>query len=465
MLALYHRLPPVGRSAVASVHGLRLKKWRFGPETERLVAEAKERESWSPQKWEEWRAEHLGAFLRQSASTVPFYRTLWANRRRNGDRRSLEYLEHWPILSKDELRQDPRRFLADTVDVRSMYQESTSGTSGKPLTLWFDRPTIRRAFAIRELRTMRWHGVNMHEPWAILGGQPVVPGHVSRPPFWVLNAPMSQLYLSANHISEGNSRHYVRAIERHGATHMWCYSSSAAFLAQAILKQGLKVRGIRVVLTNAEPLYPWQREVIEEAFDCRVRETYGQAEGVSAATECPEGRLHAWPEMGLMEVLDDEADSPVEPGEVGRLVSTGLMNQAMPLIRFEVGDRGSFEVGGRSCSCKRTLPVMGGIEGRVNDMLVTRDGRRVFWVNPVLYGLPMREAQIVQESPERVVVRYVSADGNHERIAGTVRDRLRSRLGPTEVDVRSVDHIPVEANGKFRAVKCMVSEEEIARLG
>jgi len=46
-LKVFHCLPGPLRSAAASLHGLRLRSWRYGPETERLVREAIERETWS----------------------------------------------------------------------------------------------------------------------------------------------------------------------------------------------------------------------------------------------------------------------------------------------------------------------------------------------------------------------------------------------------------------------------------
>ena len=44
-------------------------------------------------------------------------------------------------------------------------------------------------------------------------------------------------------------------------------------------------------------------------------------------------------------------------------------------------------------------------------MIVTPDGRRVFWLNSTLYGLPMLEAQIVQEKIDHLRVCYVPAPG------------------------------------------------------
>ena len=94
-----------------------------------------------------------------------------------------------------------------------------------------------------------------------------------------------------------------------------------------------------VAITSAEPVYDYQRATIAQAFNCPVRETYGMAEIVAAASECTAGRLHLWPEAGWVEVIEDKQSLP--HGASGDLVCTGLMNADMPLIRYRTGDRGT----------------------------------------------------------------------------------------------------------------------------
>ena len=60
------------KSLAASIHGYRLHYWRYGKDTEKLVAEALEREIWSPEKWNTWQEEHLAEILEKEATQVPF---------------------------------------------------------------------------------------------------------------------------------------------------------------------------------------------------------------------------------------------------------------------------------------------------------------------------------------------------------------------------------------------------------
>jgi phenylacetate-CoA ligase len=268
---------------------------------------------------------------------------------------------------------------------------------------------------------------------------------------------MRQLYLSANHLSPETAPSFVDALRRGEPTHLIGYPSSLAFLAREALRRRLpRPESLRVVVTNAEPLLPWQREAIAEGLCPAVRETYGMAEIAAAGSECGAGALHEWPEVGWIETWRDDEDRPADAGETGRLVCTGLLNRDMPLVRYVVGDRGRVTESGASCACGRSLPVFSAIEGRSNDLLVAPDGRRVFWVNPVFYGLPICEAQIVQETRDALRVRIVPAPGFEPSHRTAVEERLRMRMGRVSVRVEECEEIPRGANGKFRAVVCRV---------
>jgi len=462
-LRLYHRLPGPARSIAASLRGLYLRSWRYGPETERLVEEAREREHWSAEAWRSWQETRLAHVLERAATRVPYYRDHWAERRRKGDRASWETLENWPVLEKETLRDNPRAFVADDCDVGSLFHEHTSGTSGTPLDLWWSRGTVRAWYALVEARWRRWYGVTRHDRWAILGGQLVTPVEQKDPPFWVWNAALNQLYVSSYHLAAEGLPHVVRALERYRIRYLLGYTSSLYALAQGA--QGAAARaldklGLAVAVTNAEPVLDHQREAIARVCRCPVRETYGMAEIVAAAGECEAGRLHLWPELGWLEVM--EGADHVRRGEVGELICTGLLNADMPLIRYRVGDRGALAGDEQPCGCGRRLPALAHIEGRVDDVLYTSDGRPVGRLDPVFKArLAIREAQVIQEQIGVVRVRYVPADGFGEADARAIITGLRARMGTVEVVLEEVSAIPRTQGGKFRAVVSNVRRSEL----
>jgi phenylacetate-CoA ligase len=453
VLGIYHSLPPPVRSLAASMRGYSLRHWRYGSETEELVEAALERETWSAEQWKTWQDERLAYVLERAATQVPYYRDGWAERRKNGDRASWELLDNWPMLAKDSVRQNARAFVADDCNPRRMFHDHTSGTTGKPLDLWLSQDTTRAWYALFETRARRWYGVTRKDRWGILGGQLVTPVNQRQPPFWVWNAGLNQLYMSSYHLAPDLIPHYVKAIQSHRITYLIGYTSALYALAQEILRLKLHRLQLAVVITNAEPVFEYQRTVIAEAFQCPVRETYGMAEIVFAGSECNDGRLHTWSEAGLAEVTEN--DQPVKAGQAGDLICTGLMNADMPLIRYRTGDRCALPSADHTCECGRSLPAMGIIEGRADDVLLTVDGRRIGRLDPIFKGgLPIREAQIVQEALDCVLLRFVPAPEYTAEDGKTMVKRIRERMGKIEVILEAVNEIPRSANGKFRSVIC-----------
>ena len=454
---LYRRLPPWAQTLAATAHGLRLRRTRYGADLERQVAETLQRDQWSEADWRSWRDERLRAILARAAARVPRYREFWSDPALSRGR-DPSRLEDWPLLEKAPLRADPCAYVADDRDPARMVEDHTSGTSGTPLRIWMSRECARRWYAIYEARCRRWHGVSWRDRWVNIGGQLVAPVERRQPPFWTRNLALNQLYMSSYHLAPDLIPHYLDKLARFRPAFLLGYTSSLHALAQGMLSAGRSDVRPKVVITNAEPLDARQRKEMAEAFGCPVRETYGMAELGAAAGDCPSGGLHLWPDVGILEVLDDQG-RPVPPGTVGELVVTGLLNDDMPLIRYRVGDRGAL-LGDDAppCPCGRKLPRLLGLEGRSDDLLWTADGRRVGRLDPVFKAdYPILEAQIVQDSLDCVRVVVVPAPGFDDSAERAIAQKLQERLGPMKIEFQRVDQVPRERNGKFRAVVCRVA--------
>lgn len=455
LLKLYHSLPSPLQSVAVAGRGAYLRWWRYGQETERQVEEALQRERWSEDAWSAWRDERLATLLHRAATCVPYYRAHWERRRRAGDRASWEVLANWPVLEKAMLRTMPDAFVADDSPRVTMFHEHTSGTTGTSLDLWWSRSTVRGWYALFEARWRRWYGVSRQDRWAIIGGQLVTPVARRRPPFWVWNPALRQLYLSAYHLAPDLIPHYLEAMRRYRVRYVFAYPSALHALATAADPAQAKALDLVVAIANAEPVFSYQRDAIESAFGCPLRETYGMSEIVAAASECEAQRLHLWPEAGTLETLNGDTTVPV--GEVGDIVGTGLLNMDMPLIRYRVGDRGALDVDAAPCACGRMLPRLARLEGRIDDVLYTRDGRAVGRMDPVFKSRsPILEAQIIQEALDRVRLRVVPGHGYSDADGTAVAERIRDRLGDVTVIVEAVPSIARTGNGKLRSVLCAI---------
>jgi len=93
-------------------------------------------------------------------------------------------------------------------------------------------------------------------------------------------------------------------------------------------------------------------------------------------TECSQQQgIHIWSDLALVEIVDPETGESLEPGQAGELTITMLQKEALPMIRYRIGDITVMD--DRPCPCGRTHPRISRIRGRVDDMLIVR-GINVF---------------------------------------------------------------------------------------
>ena len=463
LLSIYHRLPYPLKVAAANLKGFQLRRWRYGKETEQLVAETQERESWSASDWQRWQEAQLEFILHRAATQVPYYRDYWQKQRRKNNRLAWNYLENWPILEKEIVRNNPQAFIADDKAIGELYVDHTSGTTGKQALIYESRATVKQWYALSEARIRRWHQVSYQDHWGMFGGQKIIPVDRMEPPFWITNYSLQQRYFSIFHITRETTPGYVQALHKFAPSHLIGYPSILAVLAYHILELGLPAPALKVIICNSEQVLEHQRKLMVEAFKCPVIETYGMAEITAAASECTAGTLHTWPEAGILEVYHpEEAVYVNEKGIEGDFVMTGLLNPDMPLIRYRNGDRGSLPDWEARCECGRSLPRFGSIQGRTKDLIRTADGRKLYILDSIFNGLPIVEAQLIQESLSSFVVKLVPLDHTGSGLAeldAKISKILRPYLGDAQITIIPLSSIPRNSNGKFQPFVSRLSAE------
>ena len=153
-----------------------------------------------------------------------------------------------------------------------------------------------------------------------------------------------------------------------------------------------------------------------------------------------------------MEIVDD-ADQPVGPGQAGRLICTGLLNSTQPLIRYDIGDVAAWSA--ETCPCGRDhLPVLQQLIGRLEDVIVGRDGCGVRRFHSVFADLPgVVEGQVIQETLDLIRVRVVANERFTDYDVRELTRRVASeRLGDLDVVIERVAEIERTTRGKFQAV-------------
>jgi phenylacetate-CoA ligase len=460
--ALYRASPVWLQNLEVSAAGLLWKQHRYGGRFREFVQDHIARERFDAREWTAYQTVQLRRLLEHACTAVPFYRDSLGRAGLTAADCAAVQIEHLvglPRLEKEALRQSPQALISETADPRGLHGVKTSGTSGTPLRVHIDREAHRAWFAANEARWRRWAGLDCGMSRAMIGGRPVVPHAGARPPFWRHNWAERQLYFSAFHIAPATVAAYVRALNRFEPDYLMGYASSHFFLARMIREQGLRVHQPRAVLTTSETLTPEMRSTLMAVYGCEVFDAYGSVECCALATECEHHRLHLSPDVGIVELLDD-AGRPVEPGQAGEIVATGLLNFAQPLVRYRTGDWAIRST--EACPCGRAMPVVREIVGRVEDLVIGRDGREVVRLHSIWNATPrVREGQIIQEDVTRFRLRVVTEGDLDDEDRRRIQQRLAERLGPVTVEFERVPGIERTENGKFRAVISHVARPRV----
>jgi phenylacetate-CoA ligase len=189
---------------------------------------------------------------------------------------------------------------------------------------------------------------------------------------------------------------------------------------------------------------------ITEGLHCRFVNKYGTSELGTVATSC--GRspgMHLFEDLFIVEVL--RHGRAVNPGEVGRLAVTDLINTAMPLIRYDVGDVGRLYTG--PCPCGRRTARLE-VLGRVQEVLEAPSGvltasavADTFFADSAIANFRLEET--AAGSFEVAVV--ARADATPDLAA--CRDRLAALHGGVrKIRTRLVPFVQPEPSGKYRFV-------------
>jgi phenylacetate-CoA ligase len=187
-------------------------------------------------------------------------------------------------------------------------------------------------------------------------------------------------------------------------------------------------------------------------FRSPVYNRYGSREVGLIAAERP-GVVGLWvaPWNVLLEVVD-EAGRPVPAGKDGEILVTSLVNLAMPLVRYRIGDRGALGPG-----LERGGQVLTHLLGRNVDAFRRRDGTVVdgeYFTHMIYFRDWVEKFQFVQRGYDEVILRIVSRSVDKRSLQpemDQMAEQTKAALGPSAMlKFEWVDEIPSAASGKYR---------------
>ncbi len=438
---------------MVNAFGWKWKRRRFGGVFQQAYAAAINREFFSAAQWEEYQVEALRKLLLHAYESVPHYKSIFkefvlnSSDLKNAD---LSILQKLPILTKDVLRTRGTTTLLSTQLEKGGIFLNSSGSTGTPVQILYSPAMHQRWFGLFEHRVRNWAGVSSFEPRGMIGGRKVVPSH--KPPFYRYNYFEKQVYFSNYDISDANAKAYLQAMYKYGINYLTGYSSGNYLLAKCMQEAGLQAPQLKAVLPSSFKLDASMRKVIEEVFQCKVFDSWGSVEACGLVTECEHGSLHINPDAGIIEILDDELQ-PVRAGQEGTAYCTGLLNFDQPLIRYRIGDKMIKGDQTSICACGRYMPTIKEVTGRLEDVIITKDGRKMVYFLYIYFGIPaIRQSQLIQESLDLITLNLSVSQPLTTLEEQLLIERIQAQLGSVLVQINYVKEIKLTANGKYRAV-------------
>lgn len=363
------------------------------------------------------------------------------------DKFSLKNLEKLPPVSKDNFLAVKRECLTQRFPYvhERMLNHRTSGTTGVPFewgidkNLWLVEVT---AYFYRALS--RYGAYTQYEKFMIAA---LVYKSYSVP----------SKEICWNPIGINSHKDFIsimKDLKKAKCSVLFSYPTNLLLFAKEY-KSSKESLPLRIILTTGQRLEDEYRFYVEKYMSCRVVSLYGAREFGQMAVECPARQhwYHVNTERILLEVLNEAGDS-VPDGKEGLLTITGLDNYTMPLVRYQLGDRGKICI--EKCPCGNNLQIIE-FQGREIGFIMLPNGERVPFrhINSLflnLYFDIFSAYQVEQLELVTLVVRYRLCQHTSEDF----KERLRHDIQKSTCEEMTVRFEEMAVETKSSMIKAAV---------
>ncbi len=342
------------------------------------------------------------------------------------DIRTLDDIQKLPFMYKRDLRDTyPDGLFYAPRDELVRYHVS-SGTTGKPTVVGYTRNDIE-TWSESLARAFSSCGLGRGDVLQVSYGYGLFTGGLGA------HYGAERIGATVLPTSVGNTERQIELMQDLHTTAIACTPSYLLHMGEVAERMGVSIRDdtdLRVGILGAEPWSEQMRSRIEEWLGIRAYDIYGTSElSGPMFTECSEQQgIHIWSDLALAEIVDPETGEVLPPGERGELVVTILQKEAVPVIRYRVGDITVMDES--PCACGRTHPRIRRIQGRVDDMLIVR-GINVFpsQVEHALLEIPEvgRHFQIVVDRKGALDTMLVRVEVSEEAFSDKITDLMMIR--------------------------------------
>jgi len=401
--------------------------------------------------------------LRFARDTVPFHRARIpsaVDRVSESDVHRL--LLDVPPMTKDDLRERFDLLWSTAVPSWRRRTVRTGGSTGAPVPIGLERggSVVEWAFI-----TSIWGAIGFRpgERRLMVRGL-ALHGDVTRE-----RPLLDELQLSAFHLSDQHLRSAWARIRAYRPR--WLHGYPSAVITLLLWDpEAVGSLGVRGVLAGSEPMQPWQRRLVADRLGVPIAHWYGHSERVLLGDQCPTNQaFHLFPRYGHAEVIRPDG-TPAGPGEEGELIGTGLLNRAMPLIRYRTEDLAVMDEAGCS-GCGRSFQMVASVRPhRRQEFLIGRSGgpisvAAINFHDGSLAGVA--GLQYVQDVPGSAALRLQAGSALDPSAIAGIGAALESKFaGELSVRITQVESLERQPSGKVPLViqRASVADTRMRRL-
>ncbi|MFS1511167.1 hypothetical protein VQL36_01835 [Chengkuizengella sp. SCS-71B] len=355
---------------------------------------------------------------------------------------------HRPLNHIDELKRYPivtKKFIRNNIDIikknnKTAVLRSTSGSSGENFKFYISRKAKSKHAASKHYFN-HINGIQQHKgkTIGIWGGNLQKP-EISQTIIRMKHLLLDTTVLPGYAMDDAKAIEYINIINSQKPRELYGYPSYLYKIADVGIKNNMSCYTPPIIVSSGEQLQPYQRETIEEFFNCKILNKYGSCEFSVIAHETFKDQ----------ELLINSTQFIVETNDKNELLVTDLDNYATPFIRYNIGDMGEISRLGNRYFLKE-------IYGRANDVIETPTGKMIpsqFWtiLSRTVDGII--NYQIVQDDESNLTMNMiVSSQFDNNKSISKLKRGFRDNFGDEmNLIFKFVDHIELTNFGKRKFV-------------
>lgn len=392
----------------------------------------------------------------KSAHNTEFYKKNYNKGLFQIDDDVLLHLHKFPILTKSDIQNNYSKMINTKYNGLS-YNNQSGGSTGQPVRLKQSSEQRQYNFAAT-LRSNSWANSDLGNSCFKFWGAPrdinnSILGRIKK----IIKSKISNIYLMDTfNWNEENIVETYRLMERKKPNSIISYASALYSYVDTLEKLGLRSNHTPSgIITSADMLYEYQREKIENYFNTKIFNRYGCREVGLIASECSaHNGMHISMDRLIVEIVD-ENNMPVPRGTIGRILITDLTNHAMPIIRYEIGDKGCLSTE-TVCSCGRSFDKIEKIEGRNTDYIKTPSNKFINGaaLTTVITKVPnIQQIQLIQNNIDFIEIRIKKGLNYNNEDENKIISLLNEiTFNEIKYSIVYTDRILNNISGKFRFI-------------